>query len=384
MLPKKVIQKTINDLRDMGWNQHEISQALIALGEDSESVNVVMPAHFKKEAAHHAKCYCLYVKGLKTDSPQFKKTFKKAYRQYLIDAWSNSRGVEMGSDVKKSNPAGIEVNVFDRLESQGGVKVVPDNTKQAIRKRAPAGIMFMGRDGWLQKCMLEIYTDMTTKRGIDAESAKHLLKDIITQYSAAITSLGNTFLFAFGSYNTKRKFSGVEIYDQNEATGNLEKKIPVTNLMPLEFNKSNQINGNELLNVTYRQMTRQVYLYLFSTIVAGIGAIRSKELSSIENGVKTICNNLWNAEKNNPSSKYRGKVDIPLGFLLKRKTREQVLQQFMDYYAPKITERTASGNSIREQYLSTIMAVINDFGKNPYPPVSPSSTKTAKRVRRKP
>jgi len=369
MLVERVLRKTAQELSEMGWNNSEIAKAISIMGENSNGVNVAMPAHFKEEAMHHAKCVCLYKLNLSQNSPRFKKEFKKAYRQYLTDAWLNSKGIEDSGDVKRGNPAGIEVDVFNKLEEAIKRKII-DN-KQAIIKRAPTGIMFMGKDVWLQKCVEFMYMNMTgSENRTNPQDAEQLIKSIMTQYSAAVTSLGNTFLYAFANYNTKRKFSGVEIYDQTDV-GGLESKSG-GNIKPLEF-KSNKKNNSEekqkeLRDVTYRQMTRQIYLFIFSTIVAGIGAIREEQINQIFSGVENICRRLWEQEKNNNISKYKGSEseNPALGFLLRKKTRNQVMQAFYNSYSPGMMDRPKSKDgslkaSTRQQYLIRIHEKIKNF-----------------------
>jgi hypothetical protein len=351
MLMERVLKKTAQELSDMGWNQQEIVKALTTMNGTKESINIAMPNHFKAEAKHHARCHCLYQLGLSEGSEQYKRQFNKAYKKYLTEAWMNSRGVEDSGDVKKSNPAGIELNVFDALEAKTKTKIV-DN-KDTLKKKASPGVIHMGKDAILQNSLINIYNDFIGNRGLSAEQTKALMLDIMTQYSAAVTSLSNTFLFAFGKYNTKRKYSGIELYDQNEE-GSLESKSgnkPMPDLKPLEFNKlkdkPNKTDADieELQNVTYRQMTRQIYLFMLSSIVSMVSRLDSDKIQTIERSVRKLCLKMWNGEKANPNSKYYTKdrtAPIKLGFLLRRKTRRTVINFFWEQWENEMYGRPLS------------------------------------------
>lgn len=370
MLTERVLTRTASQLKELGWNDSEVDKALSIMGGDKKAINIAMPKHFKMEAIQHAKCTCEYKLGLSPNSPKYEKHFKKAYKQYLTDAWLNSKGIEGDDDVKRGNPAGIEVDVFSILESEElkGQELIKN--KSAIKKKAAAGIVFMGKDRWLQRSIANVYKNLL-KRGLTEDNAKQLVKDIMTQYSAAVTSLGNTFLYAFGNYNTKRKFSGVPIYDQVD--GKLTEPASA-----LEFDKVGRNATDEqkrqLREVTYRQMTRQIYLFLFSTIVAGTTAIDAPIINNIYKSVEKLCDKLWKDQcSKNPEL---NKDQIPLAFLLQKNVRDLVLQQFYDFYSPRIMyyknqkavdEGRAKGVNIkgipnvRQIYLEEIIGTIKEF-----------------------
>jgi hypothetical protein len=377
MISERVLSKTASGLKDLGWDDSEIIEAIeIISSGNGKSQNIVMPTHLRDEAMLIADIACRTTYHLTRGSKEYKIKFKKVYQDYLTEAWLNSKGIEDADGLKRSNPAGIEVNVFEKLEQQYQIKDLVPN-KDTLRKKAPIGIMYMGKDGYLQKIIMQLYGVLTeapksndpaglVRPQMSPENAKELIKNIVTQYSAAVTSLGNTFLYAFGNYNTKRKFSGVPIYDQvNGVLKQKRNKTETAAAKTLEFTKLSKSPTDEekkaLREVTYRQMTRQIYLYVFSSIVAGVGALDYTVIDSIEKGVAEICEKLWKNETDKDAT--LGK-EIPLSFLLQKNVRDIVTQEFFDSYSSKITERPAnSGFSIRQAYLEQIIKAIEEFPK---------------------
>lgn len=341
MLTERVLNKTAAGLKKLGWNDVEIAKAVVTMNSNKDAVSIAMPAHFKTEAIQHAKCTCEYLLGLSPNSPKYNKEFKKAYRKYLTEAWLNSKGVEGDDDIKRGNPAGIEVNVFEQIEKDTGLKspqIVKD--KKAITKKAAPALMMMGRDRLLQSAIRSVYKDFVENREITDANAAQLVRDIMTQYSAAVTSLGNTFLYAFGNYKTKRNFSGTQIY--NQEGGKLTGKIgrPGSGAAKaLEFDKVDASptadQKEELRSVTYRQMVRQAYIVAVSSIVGGIVRMDEKVIDQLYVGFENICKSLWVRETQiNPSLGHGSQ--IPLSFLLQRNVREFVIKEFASVFAPSI------------------------------------------------
>lgn len=325
MLSERSMNKIGKHLENEGWTDEEIAEAIESIDTSKRVINIAMPLHFKEEAIHHAYCHCKYVLGLDQNSKKYKQAFQEAYMTYLTEAYENSRGVEGpgGGSHKKANPAGIEVHVFDQVTDK---KITSDQQKMEIAEKAPAGLIFMGKDGWLQKS----FKEMAKKISKENQNSDEIIKEIANQYSAAVVSLSNSFLYAFGGYKTKRKFGGVRIYKQDQ---NNEKS--------LEFSKkTGSTNDKEkMLDVAYRQMARQLYIICMSSIVAGTTALDNEVLADMEEGIKREIKKQWNQSGKTSAKKGQEPSDTPdLKFVLNRKIREQVIQNFFNFYNPIINE----------------------------------------------
>lgn len=328
MLTQRSIDKIGRHLEDEGWTDDEINTALNELNIGRGVVNVALPLHFKEEALFHAKCHCKYVLGLRESSQKYEKAFEKAYSTYLIEAFENSRGIEgpnSGSH-KRGNPAGIEVHAFDGI----GSGFIPDTEKKELKEKAPAGLVYMGQDKILQNGVKKISDEIRNKE---------LVKNIVTQYSASVVSIANTFLFAFGGYKTKRKYGGVRIYNQNEQGA-------VTAENTLEFSRGQP--KEKMLEVAYRQITRQLYILTLNSIIAGTMVLDKNVVDMLEKGVQKKAQELW---KSAVTSK-RKQGEMHLAFVLSRETRNQIIQ---DFYMSLRTENLSDDqNSPRTVYLNKI------------------------------
>jgi hypothetical protein len=375
MLNDRSIKKIGNHLEREGWTDEEIEEALNSINVGKGVVNVALPLHFKEEALQHAKCHCAYVLKLKKGTPKYKQEFKEAYNTYLIEAYENSKGVEgpSHSSVKAANPAGIELHAFDKV----GKEIISSDRKVKVSK-SPVGLIYIGKDGYLQRRIQQSYDTLAKIMGEAA--AKRIIVEFVTQYSASVTSLSNTFLFIFGGYQTKRKFSGVKIYEQDD-TGHLVDGAS----KPMEFDKKDKAEKEEikkgepeditlakkLLNqktddkensfqeVAYRQMTRQIYIYTLSSIIAGAMALDSGQIEHIENGIKRTVKDIW--DKNNDP-----RTEPSLKFLLTRDLRNQVMEKFSSQFNKQITElnpKNKNGWSTRQLFLEEIYKALELWEK---------------------
>jgi hypothetical protein len=311
MLTQRSIDKIGRHLEDEGWTDDEINTALNELNINRGVVNVALPLHFKEEALFHAKCHCKYVLGLRESSQKYEKAFEKAYSTYLIEAFENSRGIEgpnSGSH-KRGNPAGIEVHAFDGISDSFITKA----EKEEITKKAPAGLVYMGQDKWLQQSV--------SKMDKELKGNRDLLKNIMTQYSASVVSLSNAFLFAFGGYQTKRRYANTRIYGQTKE-GLLETPNDGTAQSTLEFSKGQ--DKEKMLEVAYRQITRQLYIISVNTIVSAVMALDKSFVRMLEEGVKKRVENIWDKT----ASESQKKKGMNLAFVLKRETRNSVIESF--------------------------------------------------------
>lgn len=347
MLTERSIQKIGKHLENEGWTDEEISEALNTLEHRSGVINIALPAHFKEEALQHAKCHCKYVLKIKEGSPKYQKAFEDSYSTYLIEAYENSRGVEgpNSGSRKKANPAGIEVHAFDEI----GSSFIPEKEKTEVAQKAPAGLIYMGQDKWLQKSVKSMYGELKDKE---------LVKDIVTQYSASIVSLSNAFLFAFGGYKTKRRYGSTRIYGQNKE-GKLQTPDNQSAENTLEFSKNQ--DKDKMLEVAYRQITRQIYIFTISTVVAGVMALDKKIVKNIENGVKKRIAKLWEET----ASEEQKKKGLNLAFALKRETRDAVIKSFYTKMEKDILDYPNPSNrntpSPRKKYLQLIQESINTW-----------------------
>jgi len=335
MLSQRSINRIGRHLENEGWSEEEINEAINEIDHAGGVLNIALPLHFKEEALQHAKCHCKYVLKLKEGSAKYKKAFEDAYSTYLIEAFENSRGVEgpnSGSH-RKANPAGIEVFAFDEL----GSDFIPEKEKQEVKQKAPAGILYMGKDKLLQKSFAEIGKELD----------KELIKEIATQYSAAVVSLSNTFLFAFGKYKTKRKFGATRIYKEDDKQENT-----------LEFSKKtgSAEDKEKMLQVAYRQIARQIYIICMNSIIAGTTSLRESSVRAIEKGIEESLKNIW-AQKV-LQMKALGKLsenknpEMNLAFALNRKTREAIVESFFNRINKDIYEiRNEFSESIEQSII---------------------------------
>lgn len=353
MLTQRTINKIGRHLEDEGWTDEEIETAINELDTTRGVVNVAMPMHFKEEALLHAECHCEYVLKLKKNSPKYKKAFEDAYATYLIEAYENSRGIEgpnSGSH-RRANPAGIEVYAFDGISSN----FIPEKEKAEVAQKAPAGLVYMGQDRWLQTSVAKMYKKLDDK---------DLVKNIITQYSAAVVSLSNAFLFAFGGYQTKRRYGSTRIYGQTKE-GKLETPDNKLAENTLEFSKNQE--KEKMLEVAYRQITRQIYVFTMSTVVAGVMALDETIVRMMEKGVEDRIKNLWDKT----ASEEQKKKGMNLAFVLKRETRDAVIKSFynrmdkdiLNY--PNPDDKNIPGP--RQQYLSLIRSSIVKWANSSSP-----------------
>jgi hypothetical protein len=340
MLNQRSIDKIGRHLEQEGWTDEEINTALNEMNLERGVVNIALPMHFKEEALLHAECHCEFVLKLKKSSPKYKKAFEKAYSTYLIEAYENSRGIEgpnSGSH-RKANPAGIEVHAFDKISSN----FIPEAEKAEVEQKAPAGLVYMGQDKWLQSSVAKMYQKLDDKE---------LVKNIVTQYSASVVSLSNAFLFAFGGYQTKRRYANTRIYGQTK-DGKLETPDSKAAESTLEFSKNQE--KEKMLEVAYRQITRQIYIFTMSTVIAGVMALDEPIVRMMEKGVEDRIKDIW--EKT--ASEEQKKKGMNLAFVLKRQTRDAVIKSFynridkdiLNY--PDPSDKSIGGP--RRQYLELI------------------------------
>lgn len=357
MLNQRSANKIAERLRDEGWSEDEIDTALNEIYDGPDVVNVVLPEHFREEALFIADCHCEYVLKIPKSSPKYKKAFEKAYSTYLIEAFENSRGIEgpgLGkSHMKKTNPAGIEVFAFDALSNKN---IVSNDEKKQILEKAPAGLIFMGRDQWIQKSLQQVEKKINNPETI---------KTVATQYSAAVVSLANTFLYAFGGYKTKRRYGSSKIYSQTSTGKLVSPKTGMEASNTLEFSKGQ--TQEQMLDVTYRQITRQIYIFTISSVVAGVMALDNSTVEDIKEGVKKRLIALWQAQKKPEDG------DLPkLAFALKRQTREKIIADYFKDYSKSILDYKKTNISDsekkdpkywspRRKYLSEIQAAIKSW-----------------------
>jgi len=353
MLSQRSINRIGRHLENEGWSEEEINEAINEIDHAGGVLNIALPLHFKEEALQHAKCHCKYVLRLKEGSAKYKKAFEDAYSTYLIEAFENSRGVEgpnSGSH-RKANPAGIEVFAFDKISKS----FIPEKEKSELGKKAHAGLIYMGLDGLLQDSIAKM----------DKKIDKDLIKDIVTQYSASVVSLANTFLYAFGGYKTKRKYSGKRIYNQDEQ-GNIDTEGT------LEFtkNKGTDEDKKKMLEVAYRQITRQLYIIALSSILSSATSLDEEIVKTIEKTVEQKIKEMWIA---------RGRNDeINLAFVLKRETRNAIINDFFSKLNKNIfgydlkktksalgedLEITKSSQTIRDQFIDVLKNTIKSWSE---------------------
>lgn len=356
MLSERSINKIGKHLENEGWTDEEIAEAIESIDTSKRVVNVALPLHFKEEAIHHAYCHCKYVLGLREDSKKYRSAFQDAYTTYLTEAYDNSRGVEGpgGGSHKKANPAGIEVHIFDQL----GSKITSDQEKKEIAEKAPAGLIYMGKDKYLQKQFA----------AIAGKIPPEIVKEIANQYSAAVVSLSNSFLYAFGGYQTKRKFGGRTVYTQ----GKNDNKT-------MEFSKktgNTETDKQKMMQVAYRQIARQMYIICISSIIAGSTALNTEILDEMEKGIEKAIENEWlqsGKQKNKKNKQTEEKPDLK--FVLNRKTREKIVESFFNAFNADIMEygKTAgkedkSKKPPRYLFLRQVQESIKKWSKNPEPP----------------
>jgi hypothetical protein len=350
MLSERSINKIGKHLENEGWTDEEIAEAIEQLEGSKGVKNIVLPLHFKEEALHHAKCHCKYVLKLNEGSKKYKSAFEDAYSTYLIEAYENSRGVEgpeSGSH-KRSNPAGIEVFAFDGI----GSGFIPKEEKESVAEKAPIGLLLMGKDSMLQESIKKMYDRIK-----DPDTTKH----IVTQYSAAVVSLANTFLYGFGGYKPKRKFAGKRIYKVNQESRSLE------------FNaKSGDKEFDRLgtLGVSYRQITRQIYIIIMNKIISSTMGMDQSLVEKIEEGVSRRAAELWKIHIKNeiekgmraqpPLSQEKlariANKRINLPFLLSRSVREQIVKSFL-------MGIKGVGNEARKTYIIKIQDAVKNWAE---------------------
>jgi hypothetical protein len=364
MLSERSINKIGKHLENEGWTDEEIAEAIESIDSSKRVVNIALPLHFKEEAIHHAYCHCKYVLNLKEGTRKYENAFKEAYMTYLTEAYENSRGVEGPSkgSHKKANPAGIEIHVFDKSDK----KITSEEEKKVIAEKAPAGLVVMGMDGYLQRQFAELAK----------KKPEEIAKEIATQYSAAVVSLSNSFLFAFGDYKTKRKFGGTKVYSQGD---DAEKT--------LEFSKKTGETDDKkkMLNVAYRQIARQIYIICMSSIIAGSAALDSEVVENIEKGIEKEIKKKWKQKQT--GGKEKGE-EPNLAFVLNRKIREDIVESFFNTFNSEINEygKDSQGRpdkskwSPRMVFLSQVQNSIKKWAtKEDSSPQKPKKTKSVSR-----
>jgi hypothetical protein len=103
MNPNK-IKSLVESFATLGWNEDQIRTAIDTIQRNPDKQTIVMPKHYEAEANLHAKNTCKHLLKLSESDPRYKNEYKKAFKQYLIDAYENSTGIDMDSPDFAQNP----------------------------------------------------------------------------------------------------------------------------------------------------------------------------------------------------------------------------------------------------------------------------------------
>jgi hypothetical protein len=90
-------------LKKLGWKDAEIESGIQTIVNNPDKTAIVMPEHYREEAEAHAENTCKYIHGVSPSDKRYEKLYKKAFNEYLVDAYTNSTGIDQ-DDIFGQNP----------------------------------------------------------------------------------------------------------------------------------------------------------------------------------------------------------------------------------------------------------------------------------------